>query len=279
MARMRTLLAWALVLTAAGADSAPAVGWIRATGQLESENPARYTPLHLLDGIAATAWCTRGGDALSEAVTFGFAEPVKLTRLLVTTGNESSEESFHAFSRARKLLLRSGSASVTFSVEDRREPQSVALEKPLSGKIFSLEVLDSFTAEDPLASVCLGDVLPYAGSTALAGPALRKSLGLQPERAELIGPWYAGPEGTPDRSLTFFLDGTWRSTAEGGSAVKPLSGKWSLRSGRVWLVIPGLGKVDARPRVTRRADGGKSAATLSFDGAVGELKQPFRDRR
>ena len=281
---MRPWIACAGFLVPGIVGAAPLVGWIRATGQLDAETPARYTPLNLLDGVSSTAWCTRGADALSETVGFGFAEPVKLTRLLVTTGNNATEESFHAFSRARKLLLRAGEATVTFSVEDRREPQSIQLETPLTGKAFTLEVLDAFTAEDVLAAVCLADVVPYAGLTQLAGAPLRKLLGPQPARAELLGPWYAGPDGTPDRSLTFFFDGTWRSSPEGSGKVKPLSGKWGVSSGQVWLTVPGLGKVDARPRVNRRPDAAaasrsRPSATLTFDGAVGELKQSYRDRR
>jgi hypothetical protein len=281
---MRSWLACAVILVPGMVYASPLVGWIRATGQLEAEAPARYTPLHLLDAVSSTVWCTRGADALSEVVSFGFAEPVKITRLLVTTGNDTSEESFHAFSRARKLLLRSGETSVTFSVEDRREPQAVPIEPPLSGRSFTLEVLDGFTAEDPLAAMCLADVVPYAGLTALAGPPLRKSLGFQPARAELLGPWYSGPDGAPDRSLTFFLDGTWRYAPEGAGKVKPLSGKWGVSSGQVWLTVPGPGKVEARPKVNRRPDAAgagkaKPFATLTFDGSVGELKQSFRDRR
>lgn len=284
MAVMRTWLACAVLLGPGIVVASPLVGWIRATGQLDAETPARYTPLNLLDGVSSTAWCTRGADALSETVSFGFAEPVKLTRLLVTTGNNSSEESFHAFSRARKLLLRAGEATATFSIEDRREPQSVPLETPLTGKLFTLEVLDAFTAEDPLAAVCLADVVPYAGLNALAGSALKKSLGFQPARGELLGPWYSGPDGAPDRSLTFFLDGTWRSGPEGPGKVKPLSGKWGVSSGQVWLTVPGVGKVDARAKVNRRPDAAaasrtKPFATLTFDGPVGELKQSYRDRR
>lgn len=283
---MRTPLAAALLVAAASAHAVPGVGWIRASGQLASDVPGRYSALNLLDGVSSTVWCSRGADALSETLSFGFAEPVTLSRVEVTTGNAASDQTFHAFSRVRKLLLRGPDATATVAVEDRPGLQSVQLEKPLRGKVFGVEVLDSYSAEDPLAPVCLADLIPYAGSTALAGPALRRSLVYQPARVELLGLWFGGPEGAPDRTLTFFLDGTWRYAPEGTTArVKPLAGKWWLKSGQVWLSLPGHAKVEARPKITRRADAGadpskgKPFATLTFEGAVGELKTSFRERR
>jgi hypothetical protein len=263
-----------MFLASSAAGAAPKVGWVRASGQLDAETPARYTPLNLLDGLASTAWCTRGADALSETVTFGFVEPVKLTQLEVSTGNGASAEAFHAFSRARKLLLRGVDATATVLLEDRLGPQTVQLEKPLAGKVFLVEVLDTFAAEDPLAPV-------FAGTTPLAGASLRKALAYQPQRAELLGLWYGGPDGAPDRTLTFFLDGTWRYASEGtgSSHAKPLSGKWWVKAGQVRLTLPGRAKSSVEPQLVRRAGEGKPFTTLSFGGAVGELKQTFRDRR
>ncbi len=273
--------ACALLLAAAAANAAPSVGWVRASGQLDASTPSRYSPLNLLDGLPATAWCSRDADALKETLAFGFAEPVTLTRLEVTTGNAASEQAFHAYSRVRKLLLRGPEATATVTLEDRLGPQSVLLEKPLKGRAFTLEVLDSFSAEDPLAPVCLADLLPFAGATPLAGAVLRKQLGTQPGRTEVLGLWYGGPDGAPDRTLAFFLDGTWRSLPEGSSGHgKPLAGKWWTKAGEVWLTLPGAGKVEARPRVVAQKDAaGKPLVTLVLDGAVGPLKQPYRDRR
>ena len=135
---MRTASFGALLLVAAAAQAAPTVGWVRASGQLDAATPSRYSPLNLFDGVPSTAWCSRDADALKETLTFGFAEPVTLTRLEVTTGNAASEQTFHAFSRVRKLLLRGPEATATVTLEDRLGPQSVQLEKPLKGKTFAL---------------------------------------------------------------------------------------------------------------------------------------------
>jgi hypothetical protein len=277
---MRQALLGALLL-ATFAHAVPKVGWVRASGQLEAGTPSHYSPLNLLDGNPATVWCSRDADALKETLTFGFAEPVTLTRLEVTTGNAGSEEAFRAMSRVRKLLLRGPEATATVTLEDRRGVQSVQLEKPLRGKTFALEVLDSFSAEDPLAPVCLADVVPFAGASPLAGPVLRKRLAFQPGRAELLGLWYGGPEGAPDRTLTFFLDGTWRSLPEGASGRgKPLSGKWWVKAGQLWLTVPGAGKVQGGALLSVQKDAsGKALGTLSLEGPVGPLKQTFRDRR
>jgi hypothetical protein len=270
-----------LLLFAVAAHAAPSVGWVRATGQLDASTPGRYTPLNLLDGLPSTVWCSRDADALSESVAFGFTEPVTLTRLDVTTGNAATSETFHAFSRVRKLLLRGPDATATVTLEDRLGPQSVQLAKPLRGKNFTLEVLDAFSAEDPLAPACLADVLPFSGTTALAGPLLRKRLAYQPGGSEVLGLWYGGPDGAPDRTLSFFLDGSWRMLPEGsGAKGKPLSGTWWTKAGAVWLTVPGMGKVDARPHLSTQKDAsGKPVLTLTLEGQVGELKQAYRDRR
>jgi hypothetical protein len=270
-----------LTLAAATAHATPSVGWVRASGQLDAATPGRYSPLNLLDGLPATVWCSRNADALSETLAFGFAEAVTLTRLDITTGNAASEETFHAFSRVRKLLLRGPDATATLTLEDKLGPQTVQLAKPLRGKAFTLEVLDTTSAEDPLAPACLADVLPFSGTTALAGAGLRKRLGYQPGRTEVLGLWYGGPEGAPDRTLTFFLDGSWRVQPEGrGGKGRPLSGKWWTKAGEVWLSIPGMGKVEARPRLSAQKDAsGKPMLALTLEGQVGELKQTYRDRR
>jgi hypothetical protein len=281
MGPMRSAPLGAVLLAAAAAHATPTVGWVRASGQLDASTPSRYTPLNLLDGLVSTVWCSRNADALSESLAFGFADPVTLTRLDVSTGNAATVETFHAFSRVRKLLLRGPEATATLTLEDRLGPQTVQLAQPMRGKNFSLEVLDSFAAEDPLTPACLGDVLPFAGATPLAGTVLRKWLVYQPGRTEVLGLWYGGPDGAPDRTLTFFLDGTWRSLPEGPSGrVKPLAGKWGTKAGAVWLTSPGTGKVEARPKVNVQTDAtGRPLITLTLEGQVGELKQTFRDRR
>ncbi len=276
---MRASALVVVLLTAMAAPASPSVGWVRASGQLDASTPSRYTPLNLLDGVPSTVWCSRGADALSEMLSFGFAEPVTLTRLEVTTGNGASEETFHAFSRVRKMLVRGPTGTATVTLEDRQGPQSVPLPKALRGQIFALEVLDTFPAEDVLASACLADFLPYSGTTPLAGAALRKHLAYQPGASEMLGVWYGGPAGAPDHSLTFFLDGSWRSAPEGPSGRgRPLAGKWGLKDGEVWLSIPGMGKVEAHPRFSQSMAGGKPVAILSLEGPVGELRQTYRDR-
>ncbi len=271
----------AVLLASSVAQGSPTVGWVRASGQLDASTPSRYSPLNLLDGLPATAWCSRDADALSETLSFGFAEPVTLTRVEVTTGNAANEETFHSFSRVRKLLVRGPAGTATLTLEDRLGAQAVALPRPLRGQNFTLEVLDSFAAEDVLAPVCLADFLPFSGTTPLAGAVLRKHLGYQPGATELLGLWYGGPVGAPDRCLTFFLDGSWRLSPEGPSGKgKPLAGKWWTRAGQLWLSIPGMGKVEAHPRLTVQTESaGKPTTTLSLEGPVGELKQSFRDRR
>ena len=71
------------------AAAPPRVGYAQATGSFEqASRPARFQPLHLLDGRGGTAWCSPTGDPLNELLTFGFTAPFVLEELRVTTGND-----------------------------------------------------------------------------------------------------------------------------------------------------------------------------------------------
>jgi hypothetical protein len=277
MARLGSLLA--VVLGASMAPASPSVGYAQATGYFEqASRPTRYQPLNLLDGREATAWCSPTGDPLNELLTFGFSVPVRLEELRITTGNNLDPSTFAGFARARKLLVHAGKETRTVEVEDRPGPQAVRLEPPLMAARLRVEVVDQFPAEEPDQPVCLSDLVFVAGGKPLNGPWLAARLKYDPASAPLLGTWYAGYEGAPDRFLSFHFDGTFRASFEpfDPSARPPraLEGTYDADAGRVVFQVQGRRSVVTASRVPGKAGG--SILGLLGSAVPADLQGPWR---
>ncbi len=280
---MRQLLfttAFALFVPAAASAQAQ-IGYAQATGYFKKDTrPTLYQPLHLLDGREATAWCTPTADPLDEQLTFGFKGPATIDEVRIYTGNGFDENSFTEFSRAKKLVIKGPTGAQTLTLADQRGQQAVALNPPLSGQQFTIEVLDQYGAEDLEAPVCLTDIVFYSGGKALNGPWLTRHLKYDRAQAPLLGTWFAGSEGAPDRYLSFYFDGTWRFVYEPFDPMQTGAehgGEYDAGGARL-TVEQAKGKTALK---LRRADGKEAAAgrTLELEGEVpAEMKQPFRDR-
>jgi len=264
--------------------AAPAVGYVRASGWYErASNPAHYQPLNLVDGDLRTVWCSSGGDALAETISFGVGAPVGVDEVRIATGNQADTNAFHTFARPRKFVLRTDGRASTFSVADTEGMQTVKLDGPLQGQIFTLEVLDVEPAEDPAASACISEVQLVSHGKPVPGPK-KALLKWNPERARLVGTWYAGDEGNPDKSLSFFLDGTWQfRTAVYDEPTRPktTTGTWALDRKGLSMKAPGSGKGRVTTEIETKADAhGKGRTTLQLKGGVpAALRVVFRDRR
>jgi len=262
----------------------PGLGYVQATDWYEhATNPAHFQPLQLVDGNLRTAWCSSSGDAQADTLGFGFAAMVAVDEVRVATGNQADTASFHASARPRKFVLRTDGRASTFSVADTEGVQSVKLDAPLQGTTFTLEVLDVEPAEDPAAPACISEVQLVSHGKPVPHPK-RSLLRWNPERARLVGIWYAGDEGNPDQSLAFFLDGTWQHrVVVYGEPTRPrtTSGKWGLDRKGLWMKAPGSGKGRVTPEVETKADAhGKGRTTLQLKGGVpAALRVAFRDRR
>jgi len=278
-ARPMTAALLGLVLAAA-----PVVGYLQASGWYErSSNPAHYQPLNLIDGDLRTAWCSSGGDALAETLTLGVATPVAVDEVRIATGNQADTNAFHTFARPRKFVLRTEGRASTFSVADTEGTQSVKLEAPLQGTLFALEVLDVEPSDDPAMPACISEVQLVSHGKPVPGPK-KALLKWNPERARLVGTWYAGDEGNPDKSLSFFLDGTWQfRTAVYDEPTRPktTAGTWTLDRKGLSMKAPGSGKGRVTPEIETKADAhGKGRTTLQLKGGVpAALRVVFRDRR
>ena len=280
-------LSVALSLLAAPAPAAPpraaGVGYAQAKDAYRrEEQPGRYDVHNLVDGRELSAWCTPGADPLDQPVVVGFKDTVTLDEVRVFTGNGADDKSFQAASRAKEFSLESAHGARRFSVEDRRGLQTVQLQPPLEGARFTLRVLDQYPAEDPEAPVCVSDVIFSAGGRALNGPWLMPHLKPNKRVAPLLGTWFAGYDGAPDRYLSFYLDGTFRYVAEpfeDAAGRRNVAGRYSVGSTHLTLELPKQGRVRLQLRREPREGGGEQ---LRLEGTLPEpLKQlegPFRSQ-
>ncbi len=266
-----------------GVAHAGPIGYAQATGYFKKESrPTLYQPLNLLDAREATSWCTTGADPLNDQLTFGFKGSTRIDELRIYTGNGFDESTFHQFSRARKFVFRGPTGAQTFTVADQRGLQSVAVNPPLEGAQFTLEILDIFPAEDPDQPSCLTDVVFVSEGKPLNGSWLTSKLKYDKSQAPVLGTWFGGFEGAPDRFLSFYFDGTYRyayEPIEGGTEkAKTLQGSYELSGTRMTLELPGKGKVSAQLHREVKELNGKKAVILRLEGGLPEdLKQPFRE--
>ncbi|RKG78260.1 discoidin domain-containing protein [Corallococcus sp. CA049B] len=274
MRPMRRLsLACLLLVSPTVLAAAPAApGYAQAEAWLEKEaRPDHYVPLNLLDGRDTTVWCAEGEKP--SHVFIGFKEPVTLDEVRVYTGDGTSRDAFKANGRVRKFTLTSVDASRSVTVQDKRGLQAVPLSQPLFGARFILEVADRFPGAKEDSPVCLTDLVLYSGGKPLNGPALATRYKYDARVAPLVGTWFGGHEGAPERFLSFFVDGTWRFSLEPLETPEPttvVSGTYTVSGNKVTLDIPKKGKVTARFERTSPGEGPKAAAALSLDGTLPE---------
>lgn len=279
LAMTRTALA--TVLLGLPALAGP-VGYAQATGYFKKDTrPTLYQPLNLLDGRDATAWCTTGSDPLNDQLVFGFKGSARIEEVRITTGNNFDENTFKDFARAHKFELKGLRDGRKFTVADQRGVQTVPLNPPLEASRVTLEVLDVYPADDPEASVCITDVVFISDGKPLNGPWMAPKLKYDKSMQPLLGTWFAGYDGAPDRFLNFFYDGTWRYSYEpfdqGKDKPKELTGSYDATPTRLTLDIPGKGKVSVK--VSRDKAKGDKGFVLNLEGDLPpELKGTFRSQ-
>src|SRR5262245_17393541 len=239
-------------LTALAGPGGPPVGYATSDGYYKKESrPTLYQPLNLLDARELTVWCTRGPDSQEDPLRFGFKGVATVDEIRVYTGNGTDEDTFQEFSRAKKLSFRGPTKALTFTVADQRGLQSITLNPPLRGAQFTLEIQDQYPADDPESPVCLTDVVFYSDGKPLNGPWLTPKLKFDKARATVLGTWFAGFQGAPERYLSFYFDGTYRFVYDPfekkrGMKERVISGDYDVSGSRVVLQVPGKGRVVGR---------------------------------
>jgi hypothetical protein len=273
-------------LVAPWAHAAAPIGYAQATGYYKKDSrPTLYQPLNLLDNREGTAWCSTTSDPLNDQLMFGFKGTARIDEVRVYTGNGFDANTFKEFSRAKKLSIKSPTGAQTMTVADQRGLQAVALNPPMAGAQFVIEVLDIYPADDPESPTCITDIVFYSEGKPLNGAWLTQKLKFDKSRASLLGTWFSGPDGAPDRFLSFFFDGTFRVVHDPyDPQVKDrvLSGGYDASPTRISLALPGKGKVSARIRRDKKTQDPSGAVTqlLVLDGGElpEDLKQSFRSQ-
>ncbi|HYV48427.1 MAG TPA: hypothetical protein VFA20_26390 [Myxococcaceae bacterium] len=278
-----------LLLLSAPAAAAPGVGYATSTNYFKKDSrPTLYQPLNLLDARELTVWCSRGSDAQEDPIRVGFRGPVTIDEIRVYTGNGTDDDTFSEFSRAKKLSIKGPTRGTTFTVADQRGLQAVTLNPPLQGEQFTLEILDAYPADDPESPVCLTDVVFYSDGKPLNGNWLTQKLKYDKGHALVLGTWFAGYKGAPDRYLSFFFDGTFRFLFEPfekkhGMKERSYGGEYEVRGNTVVLTIGGkrvAGKLSATKGGNKDDfDDTPAGRAITFEGkdVPDDFKQPFRD--
>lgn len=260
-----------LLATAAVAASNAPPGYAQASDYLERErHPERYSPLHLLDGRDTTAWCASGESPAP--VTIGFKDVVSIDEVRVYTGDGTDRASYKAHARARKLTLSGVNSAKSLKVEDKRGLQVVPISPALTGNRFTLEVVERFAGAREDAPVCVTDLVFYSGGKALNGTWLAPRLRYDARLAPLLGTWFGGLEGAPDRFLSIFVDGTFRFAHEplDGGEPSSVTGSYALSGSRLTLEVPNKGRVTARLQRATPEGSSPAGTTLELEGAVAE---------
>lgn len=281
---MRSLPVLASLLLVAAAPSAfaaplPSVGYAQAGDYLDKDShPERYNPLNVLDGRDNTVWCAPEGEGF-RGMTIGFKGVATVDEVRVFTGNNSDRESFKAYPRAKKITLQGKDTARSFTLEDKKGQQTIPLNPPVSGPWITLEVKDVFPGSESGNPVCLTDVIFYSEGKALNGTKLAPNLKYDSRTAQVLGTWFGGLEGAPDRFLSFYVDGTFRFVHEPlGGEPSVTTGAYTASSSRLSLELPKKGKVSVK-FARQEADGSSGAYTLALEGDLPEeWKEPFRSR-
>jgi hypothetical protein len=121
------------------------------------------------------------------------------------------------------------------------------------------------------------DIVFYSDGKALNGSWLTAKLKYDKQKAPLMGTWFGGYEGAPDKFLSFYFDGTFRYSYDPYDkdkyTPKEFSGEYDVSGNRVTFEVGGK-KYSAKYLRDKKAKG----HFLSLDGELPEdLKQQFRD--
>lgn len=265
--------------------AAAPVGFARASSSFKSDRrPTLYQPLHLLDGRDATAWCAGAeGDGAGETITVGFKGVATIDALKITTGDAKDEATWKVKNRVRKLVVREERFTREIILADRREPQTYKFDPPIEAERLFFEIAEAYRGSGDAAPTCLSDIVFVSRGKALNGSFLGERLGYDRGRSQLMNLWTAGPEGSPEKFLGLYYDGTFRFR------YVPLdpdlrgahhAGEYRLEGRRLLVKFAASAWIDARLKRERigRDDGRVvTRLVLKGEGLPRELRDTFVD--
>jgi hypothetical protein len=237
------------------AAAAP-VGYVRATSTYKSDSrPTLYQPLLLLDGRENTAWCTgAAGDGIGEVITVGFKGVATIDELRIATGDGKDEATWKSRNRVRKIIVHEERFNREIILADNREPQSYKFDPPIEGERLFFEIGDVYRGASSDGVTCISDIVFVTNGKPLDGPFLAEKIGYDSGRAQVMNMWASGPEGTPEKFLSLYYDGTFHFRyvpIDPDVKGKQLAGEYRYEGGKLLLKYSGVDWVDAKAKRER----------------------------
>lgn len=103
------------------------------------------------------AWCV-AAPAIGQWVRDGYAEPVKIRRILITNGYAKSEDAFRNNGRVKRVAVEtSDGIKMSFNLQDRREFQEIRLPRVARARWVQVTIEDIYPGARS-NDVCLSEV-------------------------------------------------------------------------------------------------------------------------
>jgi hypothetical protein len=130
-----------------------------ATTCVSSHLPAQgandYGPDMLTTDQAA--WCV-AAPAIGQWVRDGYAEPIKISRILITNGYAKSAETFRNNGRVKRVAVEtSDGVKMSFDLKDRREFQEIRLPRVARARWVQITIEEIYPGARS-SDVCLSEV-------------------------------------------------------------------------------------------------------------------------
>jgi hypothetical protein len=103
------------------------------------------------------AWCV-AGPAIGQWVRDGYAEPVKLRRILITNGYAKSDAAFRNNGRVKRVTVETGDGvKASFALKDQREFQEIRLPRIARARWVQVTIEEAYPGARS-SDVCLSEV-------------------------------------------------------------------------------------------------------------------------
>jgi hypothetical protein len=166
--------------------------------------PGRYSALNLLDGDKSTVWCS-AGTGQDSTLVFQFSDDVRIDRVEIAMGNQSSMQAFTAYNRVRSLTVSYQDTSWPMELQDKPGRQTMNFEPSLNTDRVAIRLTAGYRGKQH-RHTCISDVIFYSGRKALTGAKLKKSIRKARRSLEFMDTWVSGPQLNRTHLLVFGLD-------------------------------------------------------------------------
>ncbi|MBW1809356.1 MAG: discoidin domain-containing protein [Deltaproteobacteria bacterium] len=209
------------------------------------KKPGHFSALNLLDGDPRTGWCS-AGTGQGAQIEVIFSEKINIDRMLITTGNQSTKNSFKKFSRVREMKVAESDMMHEVELKDITGPQKLNFDPPIDSRSVVFKLKAGFRGTGKRHS-CLADIIFYRGKRALNGKKFKVHIRKQKKNLEFIDTWVCGPEYAKNRELIFGVKGIYYFTYVPTDPMEQpvlLKGAWrvkgkqlEIKAKKIWVAI------------------------------------------